>query len=165
MEDIAMDDFSMACLREVAELDRKLEHTRYWYGQRIERLSKWAREELDEPLRTRFFSIVVNGTPDVMEPPTSAQNYNGMKARAEKAESELVRLRAAGVLAADPPILNCGKCEDRQECASGCVRHAAAQEAAGGVRAPHPAHCQTCGACPPQHHSGCTAGVKGPEHG
>jgi hypothetical protein len=31
--------------------------------------------------------------------------------------------------------------------------------AAAGVRAPHPAHCQSCGACPPQHHSGCTAGM------
>lgn len=92
-----MDDFSMACLREVADLDNRLEHTRAWYGQRIERLSKWAREELPEPLQTRFFNIVANGSADWMESPTSAQNYNGMKARAEKAESELVRLRALGV--------------------------------------------------------------------
>lgn len=92
---MAFDELTAACVREVAELERKVEHTRFWYGQRMDRLSKWAREELQEPLRTRFFSIVANGTPDPMEPPTSEQNYNGMKHRAEKAESELVRLRAA----------------------------------------------------------------------
>jgi hypothetical protein len=117
-----MDDFAMACLREVAKLDSMLEHTRYWYGQRMERLSTLAREELDEPLRTRFFSIVANGSPDVIEPPTSAQNYNAMKARAETAESELVRLRAsatAGVPASSQPeSVPCVPCTSPDYCAA-----------------------------------------------
>jgi hypothetical protein len=29
------------------------------------------------------------------------------------------------------PIINCGKCEDREECKNGCVRHAAAMDADG----------------------------------
>jgi hypothetical protein len=128
-----MDDFAMACLREVAKLDSMLEHTRYWYGQRMERLSTLAREELDEPLRTRFFSIVANGSPDVIEPPTSAQNYNAMKARAETAESELVRLRAsatAGVPApSQPEPVPCVLCTSPDYCAAhGCRQRPSGDE-------------------------------------
>lgn len=92
---MAFDELTAACIREVAELERRLEHTRQWTAARWERLSQWAREELPEPLKVRFFNILANGTADHMESPTLTQQYNVMKHRAEKAESELVRLRAA----------------------------------------------------------------------
>ncbi len=79
-------------------LDRvhsSLEHTRYWYGTRHERLWHWAHAELTEQQRQRFFSIVANGTASANEPPTYAQQFNMMKWRMEKAEAEVVALRKA----------------------------------------------------------------------
>jgi outer membrane murein-binding lipoprotein Lpp len=58
------------------------------------RLWAWAHEELSEPLKTRYFNIVANGTADVMEQPTYAQQYNGQKYRADAAEAERDSLRA-----------------------------------------------------------------------
>lgn len=76
------------------ELHSKLEHTDYWYGTRMARLFDWAHAELEEPLRLRYFSIVANGTADVMEPPAYAQQYNQMKWRLEQALQEVQRLKA-----------------------------------------------------------------------
>lgn len=64
-------------------------------AQRSQRLWKWAHEELSEPLKTRYFNIVANGTADWLEQPEYAQQYNAMKHRAERAEAELAQLRAA----------------------------------------------------------------------
>lgn len=58
------------------------------------RLWVWAHEELSEPLKTRYFNIVANGTADVMEQPTYAQQFNAMKYRAEASEAERDQLRA-----------------------------------------------------------------------
>lgn len=80
----------------VKRLHGRLEHTRYWYGTRHERLWHWAHAELDEQQRSRFFSIVANGTADTNEPPTFAQQFNQMKWRMEKAEAELAALKATG---------------------------------------------------------------------
>ena len=63
-------------------------------AQREHRLWQWAHEELSEPLKTRYFNIVANGTADVMEQPVYAQHFNMMKHRAESAESERDALRA-----------------------------------------------------------------------
>lgn len=81
-------------LAEVRRLNSTLEHTRYWYGCRLERLNQIAREEFSEEMRHRYFSIVANGTAESHEPPTYAQQYNTMKHRAERAEEEVRRLRA-----------------------------------------------------------------------
>lgn len=64
-------------------------------AQRWQRLWQWAHEELSEPLKTRYFCIVANGTADVMESPTYAQQFNQMKHRAESAEAEVARLSVA----------------------------------------------------------------------
>lgn len=77
----------------VDQLMSSLEHTRYWYATRHERLWHWAKTELAEPQRTRYFSIVANGTADVNEPPTYAQQFNVMKWRMEEAERQLAALR------------------------------------------------------------------------
>lgn len=74
------------------ELHSRLEHTDYWYGTRMARLFDWAHAELSEEQRTRYFSIVANGTADVMEPPTYAQQYNQMKWRLEQALEQVRRL-------------------------------------------------------------------------
>lgn len=77
-------------------LDRvhsSLEHTRYWYSTRHERLWHWAHAELTAQQRERFFSIVANGTASVNEPPTYAQQFNMMKWRMERAEAEVVALK------------------------------------------------------------------------
>lgn len=77
----------------VDQLMSRLEHTRYWYATRHQRLWHWAHAELAEPQRTRYFSIVANGTADVNEPPTYAQQFNVMKWRMEEAERQLAALR------------------------------------------------------------------------
>ena len=63
-------------------------------AQRARRLWQWAHEELSEPLKTRYFNIVANGTADWMEQPVYAQQFNMMKHRAEAAEQERNALRA-----------------------------------------------------------------------
>jgi hypothetical protein len=73
-----------------------LEHTRYWYAIRHERLWHWAHAELTEPQKTRYFSILANGTADVNEPPpTYAQQFTAMKFRMEEAERQLAALRSS----------------------------------------------------------------------
>lgn len=57
-------------------------------AQRSQRLWKWAHEELSEPLKTRYFNIVANGTADWLEQPEYAQQYNALKYRTERAEEE-----------------------------------------------------------------------------
>lgn len=64
-------------------------------AQREQRLWVWAHEELSEPLKTRYFNIVANGTADVMEQPVYAQQFNIMRHRAEAAEAEREQLREA----------------------------------------------------------------------
>lgn len=78
----------------VKRLHSSLDHTRYWYGTRHERLWHWAHEELNEQQRNRYFSIVANGTADMTEPPTYAQQFNQMRWRMEAAEKERDQLRA-----------------------------------------------------------------------
>lgn len=77
----------------VKRLHGRLELTRYWYSTRHERLWHWAHEELTDQQRNRYFSIVANGTADMTEPPTYAQQFNMMKHRMERAEAELAKLR------------------------------------------------------------------------
>lgn len=77
----------------VKRLHERLEHTRYWYSIRHERLWHWAHAELNDQQRSRYFSIVANGTADITEPPTYAQQFNMMKWRMERAEAELVAVR------------------------------------------------------------------------
>jgi len=76
------------------DLQSVFDYTKERRAQISHRLWVWAHEELSEPLKTRYFNIVANGTADVMEQPTYAQQYNGMKHRAEAAENERDQLRA-----------------------------------------------------------------------
>jgi len=83
--------------RQHAEIERLNDRLEFHYeraAQREQRLWQWAHEELSEPLKTRYFNIVANGTADVMEQPVYAQQFNMMKHRAESAESERDSLRA-----------------------------------------------------------------------
>ena len=77
----------------VDELHSSRGHTQYWYSTRLERLWHWAHEELNAEQRHQYFSIVANGTSDVKEPPTYAQQFNVMKWRMEEAERKLDMLR------------------------------------------------------------------------
>jgi hypothetical protein len=79
---------------ELKRLQDKAEFITERRAQKSHRLWAWAHEELSEPLKTRYFNIVANGTADVMEQPTYAQQYNGQKYRAEAAEAERDTLRA-----------------------------------------------------------------------
>ena len=90
-------DFATTLAAVRAELDRatkSLEHTRYWYGTRLERLWHWAHEELTEPQKSRYFSIVANGTADVNEPPTYARQLNVMNHDLKRSEAELASVTA-----------------------------------------------------------------------
>ena len=76
------------------DLQSLFDYTKERRAQISHRLWVWAHEELSEPLKTRYFNIVANGVADLMEQPTYAQQYNGMKYRAEAAEAERDSLRA-----------------------------------------------------------------------
>ena len=73
-------------------------------AQRSQRLWQWAHEELSEPLKTRYFNIVANGTADWLEQPEYAQQYNALKYRTEKAEGDRATLRE--LLAQALPVLD-----------------------------------------------------------
>jgi len=77
---------------ELAEANRRREHTEQWYAVRCERLWHWAHE--DEEHRGEYFSIIANGTTSGFEPPSYAQQLNMAKYRAEKAEAELAAAKA-----------------------------------------------------------------------
>jgi hypothetical protein len=81
-----------------AKLVRRLvdrhDNTRYWYGVRHKRLWHWAHDELTPELRDRYFSILANGTADVHEEPTYAQQYNQMQWRMKAAEAETASMRS-----------------------------------------------------------------------
>lgn len=83
-----------ALAKDLKRLQDKTEFITERRAQISHRLWVWAHEELSEPLKTRYFNIVANGTADVMEQPTYAQQYNGQKYRAEAAEAERDSLRA-----------------------------------------------------------------------
>ena len=76
------------------DLQSTFDYVRERRAQIYHRLWVWAHEELSEPLKTRYFNIVANGTADVMEQPTYAQQYNAQKHRADAAEAERDQLRA-----------------------------------------------------------------------
>lgn len=100
---MGQDDATIADLRaQLAEARESMEYRKEQAAQREQRLWQWAHEELSEPLKMRYFNIVANGTADVMEPPVYAQQFNMMKYRAERAESERDAARAeAEALRAD----------------------------------------------------------------
>lgn len=79
----------------IERLQARIEHSAYFNGVRFARLWHWAHEELTEELKSRFFNIVANGTADHMEQPTYAQQMNSLRHRAELAEEELAKMRAA----------------------------------------------------------------------
>lgn len=62
-------------------------------AQREVRLWHWAHEELNEEQKNRYFNIVANGTADVYEVPTYAQQYNSLKHEAERLKKEVAKLR------------------------------------------------------------------------
>jgi hypothetical protein len=74
----------------VRRLQETVEHTNYFYGHRMQRLEQFAKER---GLWPEFAAILANGTLDVTEPPTYAQQLNDMRHRAEKAEREVRELR------------------------------------------------------------------------
>lgn len=76
----------------VEDLSGRWQHTKCWYGTRHERLWHWAHAELTAEQKTRYFSIVANGTADMNEPPTYAQQFNTMKWRMKEAECKLAEL-------------------------------------------------------------------------
>lgn len=63
-------------------------------AQRSQRLWQWAHEELGEPLKTRYFHIVANGTADWMEQPVYAQQFNSLKHERDQLRAELEAMRA-----------------------------------------------------------------------
>jgi len=98
-------DVSLDAESVIERLQARIEHSNYFNGVRFARLWHWAHEELSEDLKRRFFSIVANGTADPNEHPNYAQQFNMMKHRAELAEEELAKLRAAyGVKVAHPKV-------------------------------------------------------------
>jgi hypothetical protein len=94
-----VDRLNSAGDKDGAKLVRRLverhDHTRYWYGVRHKRLWHWAHDELAPDLRDRYFSILANGTADVHEEPTYAQQYNQMQWRMQAAEAEKTRMQAS----------------------------------------------------------------------
>lgn len=83
----------------IKELESQLErarashdHTRYWYGCRIERLTALAKEK---GIWREVAAIIANGTADPMEPPTYAQQFNTMVHRMASAERWASKLRGA----------------------------------------------------------------------
>ncbi len=77
------------------DLAASLEHTRYWYGCRLERLDDLMRSEATEEIRNRYFSIIANGTADIHEPPTYAQQMNTLKHQSERLAEQRDRLAKA----------------------------------------------------------------------
>ncbi len=86
---------------ENAELKAKLEKAesslqfcRDWYSCRLERLSKFIREEIPEPQKGRYFSIIANGAADHMEQNTYGYQMNLIRIEKEQAESKVKELLA-----------------------------------------------------------------------
>ncbi|WAC72110.1 hypothetical protein OU995_21450 [Roseateles sp. SL47] len=84
-----------ALLSSLEELTRKHQYHLERSAQRSQRLWQWAHEELTEPLKTRYFNIVANGTADVMESPTYAQQYNLLRHRLDECADVLSWLYAS----------------------------------------------------------------------
>lgn len=93
----------------VLDLDNDIERakaararTQQWYAVRWKRLQEWARAEIPDNLSQEFFSIVANGTKNVHEEPTYAQELNLATFRADEMRKQ-VRARDAEIvrLAAD----------------------------------------------------------------
>jgi hypothetical protein len=95
-------DVSLNAESVIERLQARIEHSAYFNGVRFARLWHWAHEELSEALKSRFFCIVANGTADHMEQPTYAQQMNMLRHRAERAEAELAKLRAAAGVSVVP---------------------------------------------------------------
>src|SRR5688572_17113442 len=74
---------------EVQRLSDSLIHARQWWAVRFERMNDFAREELPEPLKERYFSIAANGVPSPADPPTYAVQMNELR-------HEIERLREQG---------------------------------------------------------------------
>lgn len=76
----------------LAQALKERDWTHQWYAERIEEIR-------DEAKRVgnwdRVASILANGTPSVLDPPTYAQQLNIAKHRAESAEQREQKLRAA----------------------------------------------------------------------
>jgi hypothetical protein len=68
------------------------EHTKYWYGCRIERITALAK---DKGIWPEVAAIIANGTVDAFEPPTYAQQFNMMVHRMAAAEANAVKARSA----------------------------------------------------------------------
>lgn len=85
----------------VERLRFRLEFNQSWFSTRLERLWHWAHQELSEEQKDRYFNIVANGTAEMNEPPTYAQELNIVKHRLEAAERELAALRRAAAGAAE----------------------------------------------------------------
>jgi hypothetical protein len=53
----------------IAELEREVAHVGQWYGSRLEILSAWAREHLNDEQQQTFFNIAANGRPHHTDEP------------------------------------------------------------------------------------------------
>lgn len=104
MAELTTDDGSPASWEAIAKFEqerrekaeRSQEFTEQWYAERIERLTQFAK---DRDVWPEVACILANGTlgaegsPVYYEPPTYAQQLNGAKHRATKAESQLQALQ------------------------------------------------------------------------
>ena len=79
---------------ELAEEKRSHQFSREWWATRSQTLSDWVRKHRDQlapAFVTQYFSIVANGTPDIMDDqgiPCYERLLNEQRHRAEKAEQE-----------------------------------------------------------------------------
>ncbi len=109
-------------LAKLEKSESSLQFCREWYSCRFERLSKFIREEIPEPQKTRYFSIIANGAADHREPNTYAQQMNTLRYEKEQAESKcaektmvIQNLITFGIDGTDPKEVNramsddCGK--------------------------------------------------------
>ncbi len=78
---------------QITELKEENQHIREWYSSRLERLSQFIREEIPEPQKTRYFSIIANGAADHMESNTYECQLIKRNRRIEALEKACAEMR------------------------------------------------------------------------
>jgi hypothetical protein len=87
-EDTAFENVIGDLRAKLEQAESSRDFCREWYSQRFERLSKFIREEIPEPQKTRYFSIIANGAADVNEQNTYGYQMNLLRIEKEQAEAK-----------------------------------------------------------------------------
>lgn len=108
------DDLKAADASEIESLRKRLAHTEEWYAVRFRRLFDWAHSELSDDQRNRYFSIVANGSATPFEPDNYTALLNLEKHRANRAEQDVLTLKAA-TRAAIAYVVATGPCDNADD--------------------------------------------------